>query len=247
MESVATILKGLHIVAASASLLILVIPLVAKKGGALHRRVGWIWAATMVVSIASGIAMSLLAIALPAAMRPGVSPATVRTWNLFLLLVGGMSASAVWQGVRAIGRKRSAAASRHPMDIGLPAGVIALAGVVLGLGVMRGHVLSILFGLGAAFLALGHLRFAWRPLPSKMAWWYGHMNGMLGAVIVAITAFAIAGLQRWITIPRVVAFIPWIAPGLLLGPVSAFWQRYYRARFGDRGIDARPRETGTTA
>ena len=61
------------------------------------------------------------------------------------------------------------------------------------------------------------------------------MNGMLGAVIVAITAFSIAGLQRWLTIPRALSFIPWIAPGLLLGPASGLWQRYYRARFGDAG------------
>ena len=103
-----------------------------------------------------------------------------------------------------------------------------------------------MFGVGASLLAAGHVRFAIRPLPSKMAWWYGHMNGMLGAVIMAITAFSIAGLQRWVTIPRALSFIPWIAPGLLLGPAFGSWQRYYRARFGDAGPKPRAADPGTS-
>lgn len=233
MENVASALRIVHLVAASASLLVLGVPLVAKKGGALHRRVGWIWVAIMTVAIVTGLAIAAAALAWPAVMRPGVDPGRVRTFNLFLLLVGAMSASAVWQGVRATGRKRSPVGSRHPVDVGLPALAIALGLVVVALGIARASVLFCAFGLGSIALTSGHLRFAWRPLPSKMAWWYGHMNGMLGAVIVTITAFAIAGMRRFVTVPESLGWMPWIVPGVVLGPALAMWQRYYRERFGE--------------
>ncbi len=235
METAASVLRATHIVAAIASLLILGVPLAARKGSRLHKRVGWVWVASMVVAIVTGTAISILTLAWPAAMRPTVSPERARTFGLFLLLVGAMSASSIWQGIRAIGRKHAPAASHHPVDIGLPALTIAIATFVLALGLTRGSVLLSVFGVGAALLTAGHLRFAWRPLPSKMAWWYGHMNGMLSAVIAAVTAFAVAGLQRFVTIPAALAFLPWIVPGVVLGPALSIWQRYYRNRFEPAG------------
>jgi hypothetical protein len=232
MENVASVLRGIHIVAAILSLLLLGVPLVAKKGAKLHKRIGWAWVVVMAFVVVTGTAIALLTIAWPAAMRPGVSAERARTFGLFLLLVGAMTASSVWQGIRAIGRKYAPSASRHPFDRGLPAAALALAIFVTVLGLARGSILFSVFGLGAATLTAGHLRFAWRPLlPSKMAWWYGHMSGMLTAVIAALTAFAVSGLQRFVTVPATLAFLPWIAPGLLLAPVLAFWQRYYRKRF----------------
>jgi hypothetical protein len=233
MESVGTVLRVVHITAAIGSFALLGVPLVAKKGGALHRRVGWAWTIAMAIVIATGAVISSLTLAWPTVMRPDLDPDAARRAGLFLLLIGAMSASAVWQGIRAIARKRSPAASRHPVDIGLPAAVIVLAAVVLVLGLVKGSILLSVFGAGAAFLTAGHLRFAWRPLPSKMAWWYGHMNGMLGAVIAAVTAFSVSGLRRFVDVPDAIAFLPWILPGVVLGPAFGAWQRYYRRRFGE--------------
>lgn len=241
MESVASVLRGTHIIAAMLSLLLLGVPLVARKGATLHKRVGWAWVAAMVVVIITGTAIALLTIGWPAVMRPGAPVERARSFALFLLLVGAMTASSVWHGIRAIGRKHAPAPSRHPIDIGLPLVAVALALFVAGQGLLRGSILFSVFGLGAATLTAGHLRFAWRALPSKMAWWYGHMSGMLTAVIAALTAFAVSGLQRYLSIPPSLGFLPWIAPGVVLAPVLALWQRYYRNRF-ER--PARPRDGG---
>jgi hypothetical protein len=178
-------------------------------------------------------------IAAPALIRPDANPAELRVAGLFLSLIGMMTASAIWQGLRAIGRKHAALASRHPIDVGLPSFVMLLGLGVLVLGATERSVLFVFFGITAAFVAGEHLLFAIRPLPSKMAWWYGHMNGMLGAVIAAITAFAIFGLRRVMPLPDEIAFLPWIAPPLLLSPLFALWVRYYRRRFGERPSRAR--------
>jgi hypothetical protein len=236
METAAAALRVTHIFAATLSLLLLAVPLVARKGDKLHKQVGWAWVIAMTVVIGTGTVIALLTLAWPLAMRPSVAPERARTFGLFLLLVGAMTASSVWHGLRAIVRKRAPSASRHPIDIGLPSLALALALFVLGLGVTRGSVLHSVFGAGAAILTGGHLRFALQALPSKMAWWYGHMSGMLSAVIAALTAFAVSGLPRYLTIPDRLGYLPWIVPGLVLGPTLALWQRYYRNRFEPAAI-----------
>jgi len=234
MYTLFSVIRVLHILAASSSLLLLIVPLVAAKGSPIHRRAGWAWVITMAFVVATGLGISIGYLAAPTTFHPGGDPSAVRNAGLFLSLLGMMTASAVWQGVRAIGRKRAPAGSRHPIDLGLPSLVVLLGLGVLALGATQRSLLLAFFGITAAFVAGEHLLFAVRPLPSKMAWWYGHMNGMLGAVIAAITAFSIAGLRRMLPLPTEIAFLPWIAPPLLLSPLFTMWVRYYRRQFGDR-------------
>lgn len=79
-----------------------------------------------------------------------------------------------------------------------------------------------------------------------MAWWYEHMESMLGGGVAFHTAFLVLGAGRLlgIQITGPAAVIPWLLPAIIGIPVSAIWVRYYRRRFQEGGgaaVGASPR------
>ena len=208
-------------------------PLIAKKGGRVHARSGWVFVVAMGISALTGLVMAGSWIAIPDVIKPGRSAETVRDNGVFLGSLALLTASAVWHGVRAIHRKRSQKGSRHPVDVGISA-LQLLAGLGLSIiGIGRSSVLFIAFGALCMLVASEQLYFTTRPLSSKMAWWYAHMGQMLGAVVAAVTAFTVLNAGRWLqgVIPDSFAFIPWLAPALIVVPLAQMWIRYYRRRF----------------
>lgn len=210
-----------HIVGGMTGLATMVVPLVTKKGGPWHRRAGWGFVAGMRVSAASGLVLAVRFL-VEGRLADGV----------FFGVLSLVLAEALWSGLAALRRKRRPEASRGVIDRGLPA-VLFVASVAAALfGVLRGEFLIALFsGIGVANGA-GSFRFAVRPLPSRMAWWYQHMSSMMTACITAVTAVLVVNAGRIFgPIPDAVVWVPWVLPSLIIVPPFVVWIRYYRAKF----------------
>ncbi len=231
------LLRGLHILGGGLGLASLAVPLLSKKGGRIHRRAGWIFVSGMTISSATGLVMTVLWLGWPEVFKPGESPEALQASAAFLGTLSLLTTAALWSGLRAFARKRSAAPQPSLIDVGLPL-VLAVAGVATGaLGLTRGRGLWVLFAAIEIGNAIADLRFVLRPLSSPRAWWYQHMRAMMIACITALTAFLVVAMGRTVGswLPPSLAFVPWIAPSLIAVPSFAWWTRAMRRRLGEGG------------
>lgn len=212
--------RWLHILAGLVAFVALWLPLLARKGGPLHRRAGWVYVAAMIVAALTGLGISGWRFF----THPGGSAS-----SLFLMYVGVLSAANAIMGVRVIQTRARTRAHRHPLDLSLAAVLILMALVTGGYGLSVGA--SLLYGFAPVGLwAGGSQLYYWlRPPTGRMAWWFEHMGTMIGSGIGTLTAvlvvnarhFGVSGFQLALFLgPTVVGVI-----GLEL------WKRFYRQRF----------------
>src|SRR5262245_42181169 len=182
------LIRYLHIAAAVVGLGVLAVPLIAKKGGRVHVKVGWTWTIAMTVTAVSGMIIALFWLLDGSERR--------QSFALFLGFIGLFTLIALRRGISAVARKESPEARGGWSAIALPAIVVAAA-IALGVfGVMRGSVLFMFFAVLGVLTAGSDIRFVRTPLPTRMSWWYEHMTGMLVATIAALTAFVVFNAQR---------------------------------------------------
>ena len=85
----------IHVLAGAVALSVFWLPLVAKKGGAIHRRVGWVY-------VAAAATIALTGFVNCARMLTDANPANDRS-GVFLAYVGIIAAASAQIGVRALG------------------------------------------------------------------------------------------------------------------------------------------------
>ncbi len=218
-----TPILALHIAAGSVALASMLIPLVTKKGGLIHRRAGWVFVGAM--ATVSVTALLLSGSRLLFDPRP-----QARDAGFFLLAVSVLTGNAVSTGVRVLRFKSRTTPHLHWWDTGLPA-VLTVLSVALGAyGVYRGQVLFIAFAGIGLIGGGGALRYWLRVPDSKMHWWFEHMAAMLGGCIAATTAFLVVNagnLGLW-------PLMAWLSPAIIGTPATAIWTGYYRRRFSAR-------------
>lgn len=228
--------RALHIIGGAVGLVSMFVPLLARKGGRLHRRVGKVFAVAMTTAGISGVVMAAAWLLVPARLGEG-DPASLRVRGLFFGAIGMLLLCAVQQMLRSLARKHSPGPQPSALDLGLPIAslVVGLAAVVAGLAWRR--PLPIGFGALAVASAIGDLRFVLRPLSSPRAWWYQHMRGVMGAMLSAITAFAVFGGRRLFAevVPAELWWLPWFGPTLVVVPLFMVWIARWRRRFGEAG------------
>jgi hypothetical protein len=197
------------------------IPLLARKGGPLHRRVGWVYAAAMWVAAVTAWGVC--------AFRLLDEKPSNDAGALFLLFVGVFAANAAFVGIRVLRTKKRTERHRSAIDLAGP--LLLLTGSIglAVLGVFQASVLFISFAVLGGFLSVGQLRFWLRPPVTKMDWWYEHMTNMLTACIGTVTAFLVVNVPR-LGLKEYALFF-WLAPGVLGGVGIAMWRRYYRRKF----------------
>ncbi|MCB9687505.1 MAG: DUF2306 domain-containing protein [Alphaproteobacteria bacterium] len=203
--------RGLHIAAGAVALLAFLVPAVARKGGRLHRRVGWVYAGSMAVVAVTGATLCVLHLLRGDPVGP----------SLFLLYVAWLSVTSLWTGLRALRTKARRAPGGGPLDLAVPA-VLALAGVAIaGWGLWTGAVVHVAFGALGAVLGASHLRY-WRTAPSDGRHWYdAHSGNLIGAGIATFTAFAVVNAAH-LGLPATFA---WLLPTVVGVPVIAVVQR----------------------
>ena len=144
---------------------------------------------------------------------------------------------------------------REPVLLGFQAAIVAASVALIAFGAFhlyggRGGLaqradsgkywVPVVLGIIGLLGAWGDLGYILRPRPTRMAWWYKHMENMLGVGIAFHTAFLVFGANRLIgySLPSAWALLPWAIPSAIGIPATQIWVRYYKRRFGE--LDAPP-------
>ena len=216
------VVRTIHIAGGVAALASLWIPMVAPKGGRLHRRAGWVFVAGMgVVSVTAIILSAYRFFVLPGA---GSSTAAV-----FLAYLGLLTGAGAYKGIRVLRTKNRTGRTTHWLDIAIAGATFIFGPPAAAVGYRTGFVPLMLFGILGTVGGFTDLRYWLRAPQERMHWWYQHMSDMVGTSIAAITAFLVLnarhlGLARW-------SVAVWIGPSIVGIPLLALWLRYYRRRF----------------
>ncbi len=238
MELLREVLRWSHIVLGFVGLIAFWFPVFARKGGGLHRRVGKVF-----VGCGYGVTVSAMA------------SCAVLTWRIFSEDIAPQNrmnlASIAFLGylalvtfviirhsMRVLEAKRDPTRLDTPLNRGLALAAMAASLLIVAFAVLQPTGNSILLvalspiGLSSGWGILRHLRGA---DPSSRAWFYAHMNAILGAGIAFHTAFAVFGVNRLfnLQITGLAGMLPWVLPAAIGIPGGALWERYYRRKFGD--------------
>ena len=183
---------GLHVAAGSVALLSGPVPMVAGKGGLLHRRAGDVFVVGMMLTAFSALTLSLM------------------TGNRLLLVIAMFTFFMVWSGVRAIAFQRGG--SPVLGDQGLCLLTLLFSAWLLVIGVLSADATSVFFGVGGAVF----VGWQWRMIRQRTApWLVAHLSCMGGAYIATVTAFLVVNLTF---LPLAVTFIvPTIIGSPLIG------------------------------
>jgi uncharacterized membrane protein len=216
-----------HIVAGVVALASMVVPLVARKGGRVHRRVGWVFVIAMTGVSTTAFALAIWRFTMADAQHPNA-----HANGIFLFSVATLTAAGVSYGVRALGFKARTARHRHAWDLGISAANVAMAVATLMYGILSHRTLFIAFSFVGLISGTSQLRYWLRPPTTKRHWWFAHMSGMLASCVAALTALVVVNAERFGT--RTFATTLWIAVPALGLPAIFAWTAYYRRRFATR-------------
>jgi hypothetical protein len=216
-----SVIRVVHIAVSAVALAVVLVPLIARKGGAAHRRFGTVFAIAMAISNVTAVPLVIARIAINL------------HFGLFLAQISLLSAGSLVFGLRALQTK-----TRVPGLRWLAERIAAAAWLVISIGFLAFAVWSrdAVFGI---FSVLGVLqarqwgRYFANPHREPFGWFIRHMSGMCVLGIVALTAFTVTN-ARLLGVPAEWRWLAWIAPGVLGGIGLSFWQRKYRQRFTHR-------------
>ncbi len=213
---------AVHIAAGSAALLSMVVPMVAKKGGTLHRRAGWVFVAGMAT-------VSVTALVLAAARFLDDPSPRGQAGGLFLFYIAILTGAGVSAGVRVLRARRRTTQQRHPWDLGIATTLTLSALAMAAYGVATGQTLFVAFSLVGLVNGVAQLRYWLRAPTHPMHWWFAHMSAMLGACIAAATAFLVVNAGRLGF--ESFSLVIWLTPAAIGAPGIAIWRAYYTRTF----------------
>lgn len=196
------LLLSSHIAAGGVALVAAGVAVATTKGGRWHVRSGRVFALAMLVVFLTAVPLTII--------RP----------NLFLFLVAIFSFYLVATGwLRA--RNRSGVPTVADWAAATIMAVASVVMIVWAVAVLRGTsslgiVLLVFAGIGGA-LSLVDLYFLRRQRYRGIDRIIAHLTRMLAGTIAAVTAFTVVNVR---TQP---AFIPWLAPTVLLTPFIFYW------------------------
>ncbi|WNG51940.1 DUF2306 domain-containing protein [Archangium minus] len=226
MEALYSPLRLVHIACGAVAFATLWLPLVAKKGTLLHRKVGMAYVIAMLCSAATGMALSSIQV-----VRNWPAPSPM---SFFLAYIGLISANAAVVGVRVLRFKQRTEAHRHPGDLALTGGTVLASLAIAGLGLHTGAMLLVAFAPVGLITGMGQLLYWVRPPRERMHWWYQHMGAMFGSGIATLTAFLVLNSRHFGGNATAIVF--WLAPTLIGLPGARLWERAYRRRFAGKAV-----------
>ena len=253
LDSIHTALRLSHIVVGFVCLLLFWVPVLAKKGGRLHITAGKIYVACGYFLIATAYISCLWAISSPGTFAPeyvGSATAEVAVERIanvrFLMSI--LFVLATWilislvLGIRVLSARRDVSSLSKGLvrpvfwySIVVDVVAVCFGGAHLMAGGDSKYALPVLLGIVGCCDALGNLKFIRNPSPTPMAWWYKHMECMLGTGIGFYTAFSVFGLTRLygLQLSGWTQLVPWLLPTLIGVPAVHLWTRSYKKRFGE--------------
>ena len=212
----------LHIIAGFSALFTFWLPLVLKKGGKWHIRIGWFFVAMMGTVSVSAVSMAFIRIF----VQPDTSPDRF-SFSVFLLFIAVLSSSTAYYGLRVLRYKKKATQHRHYGDLAF-ASLLFLSGVGGSIyGFTIGNALISYFPFLGIFLGLGQLTYWLRPMKVRNSWLLEHIQGMIACSISTVTAFTVFGAPRLLGEDFRNIFL-WILPTIVLVPLIFWFKRNYR-------------------
>lgn len=214
-----------HIIAGFTALLVFWIPVVTKKGGKAHVRVGWIYVIAMGVVAVSALFMGI--------WRIGYDPdRTIESvaFAWFLIFIAILSSATAWYGIRVLRFKNRKSPHRHLADLFFPA-LLLISGIAISIyGATIGFALITWFPLIGILLGASQLAYWLRPPARHMHWWFEHLGGMMGCCIATITAFTVFGAPRLLSVSSVHPLV-WFVPTFVMVPLIIGFSAHYRKKF----------------
>src|SRR5687768_12652744 len=151
-----TMLLALHVAGGSAALLSMFVPLLSRKGGAAHRRGGWVFVAGMTIVSATAFVMS--------GIRFLTDPTPQgRQFAAFLFFVGILTAANVSTGMRVLRAKARTGRHRSAWDLGLSGTLVASSVSAFAFGLVSGNHFFTAFSVVGALTGAGQLAYWLRP------------------------------------------------------------------------------------
>jgi hypothetical protein len=252
-----------HITCGFVGLALFWIPIFAVKGSRLHVRCGRVFTYLAFYVGTTGLIASMWCLSHPssfvgtewATISQAEIPYVAETLRFMFAILGFLSVgvlSGVVYGVRAV-------RSRHDHSVlGSPwlyASLSAFGVWSLGLAIFGAWNLTMMYagrhllpvqasgrywipvvlGLLGVLGATSDFGYVFKPRPSRMAWWYKHMENMLGVGIGFHTAFLVFGASRFLPLQLHGAWqlVPWVLPAAVGIPATHCWIRYYKRKFGE--------------
>jgi hypothetical protein len=222
------VLLALHILCGVTAFVCAPVALATAKGGRTHRRWGkiyfWAMAGVAATALALSFALPIFFLAMVAVFSFYSAYAAYRILYLKDLYEGGRPKLYDW-----IAAGITVASSLLLFLMGF------VRPVLMGVGVLRiagqtVSIVSIVFGLIGMRMGLGSLYGFLKPSPEKMAWWFVHLQGMIGSYIAAMTAFSAVNLGRWFG----AAWWVWLWPTMVGVPAISIWTAYYKKKFAPK-------------
>jgi hypothetical protein len=215
-------LLAIHIAGGATALVSMFIPMIARKGGTLHRRAGWVFVGGMTI-------VSMTALLLSGARLLTDPTPEGRSGGLFLFYVAILTGAGVSTGIRVLRARQRTAPHRSAWDLGLSSLLITSAAVMAIYGLTTGQALLAAFSVIGLVSGGSQLAYWLRAPRHPMHWWFEHMGNMLGSCIAATTAFLVINAGRMGF--ESFSIVLWLAPSVLGAPAIAIWRAYYRRRF----------------
>lgn len=231
---IGTAIRWIHVFAGGLTLLVMPIPMVTRKGGKTHRRAGWVFVAAMALLCVSSAWICFEAFFdLHSPSVTGRTDALDRPFAALLFMVTVLTGHGVFSALRVLRHKKRTGPLRDPLNLAFSA-VLGLLGVIMAVwGALDGSVLVVGFSALSVYVAYGECKLLATVPDDPRYWWYVHMDGMMGGVLGALTAFLIINTEL---LPEaVLAAVPrwvfWLGPSIIGFPLIARWRAHYRRRF----------------
>jgi hypothetical protein len=234
----------IHIAIGFISLILFWIPIVAKKGSALHVRTGHWYAKAMYVVGFSALILALMLMIDPISFKfpdNALNPESkakfitqMRGSGLFLLAISILVLVGVRHGLQAVRAKRNQALMRRADNLIINLALLTV-GIWLGINAAGGSPMSVLYYIFAGLCsvtAVNNLRFCLKHKVTRGEQIIAHIGGLVGAGIGSHTAFFVFGANRFLSelLSGYTAIIPWVLPGVI-GTLIIFQQtKRYKPR-----------------
>ena len=226
LQTLYSALLTAHIATGIFSLMLFWVPILSRKGGVNHRKIGNVYVKLMWIVVITAASMSLINLASGRIIQA-----------IFLGFLSLLTAKPLWLGISVLNKKRTTDSAFERQEFILNT-VLAIAGAaMIGYGIsLSGQTVALLmmaFG-GLGMLGLPDVFRTLRQKESNTDSLHSHIGDMIVSGIAAYTAFFAFGASQftaafisgtWVT-------IPWLAP-TVIGSIGIF---YARSRYGRKAV-----------
>lgn len=246
-DTIHQIMKWIHIACGFVGLVVFWIPVFAKKGSRPHIIAGRVFVICGAVVGVTAMIASVWAMLSPATFisQPDASAEELGFVQFLLAILGWLGLSvtlSLWFGVDVIRTRQQPDRFGRRLNrvlnllaLTASAGLLVLAAVqTMSFGWQSRQLIPIALALFGFSDVRRFTRTLDNPRPTPMAWWYQHMEFMLGCGIGFHTAFAVFGFSRLLGdgYTAWIAFA-WLLPAGVGMPATSLWIRHYKRKFGE--------------